>query len=65
MNRVSIEAERLQPQLDAAAVEEAHERPDELDQHLVDVEDEQRPRVERKLGDLPRGFGILAHGESR
>ena len=58
---VAVQAKRLRVELQLPRPEEADERAHEFEQHLVDVEHEQRPRVARKLGDLPGGLGILAH----
>ena len=60
---IAVQLEGFQRQLMVLAVEERHERPQELEDDIVDIEHQQRPRVERQLGDLPFGFRIVAHVE--
>ena len=58
---VAVQAKRLRIEFERSRSEEADERVDEFEQHLVNVEHKQRPRVARQFGDLPDGFGVVAH----
>ena len=58
---VAVQPERGGVELQPVRAEKADEGPDEFEQHLVDVEHQERPRVARQLGDLAGGLGIVAH----
>src|SRR5690606_34783334 len=60
---IAGEPETAHPQFVAVCLEEARERVDEVKQHVVHVEHQQRARVEREFLDLAQRFRIDAHVE--
>jgi hypothetical protein len=60
---VAGEAEGGQREPKAARFQEMRKRPDEFEHDIIDVEDQQRPVVGCKFGDLACRLGIVAHIE--
>ena len=55
--------ESCREKIEALTVQEANERMDEIEHHLVDIDDQKRPRFARQFGDLPRRLRVVAHAD--
>ena len=60
---VAGQAKRVEPKLETLRCEVSRKRADELDQHVVHINDQQRPVAAGELRNLPDGFRIVAHVE--